>query len=579
MSIMTRPNSENLHGIVDMGRYAPSHPHHIPSLAHHTPSNGIRFSITDLTPPTQRILPTVFLSRAAISLYDAQYDASGTKIPIPPTTITAVTSALRRFKRTCTDFNVPDSNIRIIATEATRVALNSAEYCAAIKDAVGWTVEMLPKAEEGRVGAMGIASSFTTVEGLVMDLGGGSTQMSWVSRVGGEVEISDAGAVSLPYGAAAILRRLGEAQKQGQSAVDALAQEMQTNFRNAFAQVTASAHTSSKRDHPFSLYLSGGGFRGYGSVLMDSHAISPYPVPIINGFGVPASTFRNAAAVELHVQTSTAEGDNIFRVSDRRASQIPAVTFLITCLTAALPAIGSVRFCQGGVREGALFGSLPPEVRAEVPLTVATSRFSPDPAAAAKALKLLTAALPSLQPSISIPSFAPPDLIRAILPAFANLLNEFAAMPKDQCTVAALRSTTSGILAGAHGLLHEERAGLAVALCEQNGGASGLPQADKQFYDSLVRVLSPSEAWWAMFVGRIGAVVGVVWPAGVGEGRLSVETRWSREGVEVVLGVGDDTVTEDKEKCLEKLGKKKNWIGGKERFGVKIVVTMTALKA
>jgi len=38
-------------------------------------SNGIRFSITDLTPETQRILPTVYLDRAAISLYDAQYEA------------------------------------------------------------------------------------------------------------------------------------------------------------------------------------------------------------------------------------------------------------------------------------------------------------------------------------------------------------------------------------------------------------------------------------------------------------------------------------------------------------------------
>jgi retrograde regulation protein 2 len=55
---MTDPErSKHYHGLVDMG------------------SNGIRFSITDLTPTTQRILPTVYLDRAAISLYDAQYEA------------------------------------------------------------------------------------------------------------------------------------------------------------------------------------------------------------------------------------------------------------------------------------------------------------------------------------------------------------------------------------------------------------------------------------------------------------------------------------------------------------------------
>ena len=41
-----------------------------------------------------------------------------------------------------------------------------------IKDATGWEVDMLAKEMEGRVGAMGVASSFNQVEGLVMDLGG-----------------------------------------------------------------------------------------------------------------------------------------------------------------------------------------------------------------------------------------------------------------------------------------------------------------------------------------------------------------------------------------------------------------------
>lgn len=41
-----------------------------------------------------------------------------------------------------------------------------------IKQATGWGVDMLPKEMEGRVGALGVASSFSDVEGLVMDLGG-----------------------------------------------------------------------------------------------------------------------------------------------------------------------------------------------------------------------------------------------------------------------------------------------------------------------------------------------------------------------------------------------------------------------
>jgi retrograde regulation protein 2 len=133
-------------------------------------SNGIRFSISDLTPPA-RALPTVFQDRAGISLYDAQYQ-SGDKGPIPQDVINSVLAALARFKVACADFGVPDDKIRILATEATRTATNSVDFRRQIKDATAWDVDMLPKEIEGRIGALGVASSFSNVEGLVMDLGG-----------------------------------------------------------------------------------------------------------------------------------------------------------------------------------------------------------------------------------------------------------------------------------------------------------------------------------------------------------------------------------------------------------------------
>lgn len=113
----------------------------------------------------------MFQDRAAISLYDAQY-RSGDKGPIPQDVIDNVLAALARFKVACADFGVPNDKIRILATEATRTAVNSVEFRQQIKDATGWDVNMLPKEMEGRIGALGVASSFSDVEGLVMDLGG-----------------------------------------------------------------------------------------------------------------------------------------------------------------------------------------------------------------------------------------------------------------------------------------------------------------------------------------------------------------------------------------------------------------------
>ena len=66
--------------------------------------------------------------------------------------------------------------MRILATEATRNAVNSEDYRRQIQDVTGWEVNLLSKEMEGRVGAMGVASGFGAegVEGLVMDLGGKS---------------------------------------------------------------------------------------------------------------------------------------------------------------------------------------------------------------------------------------------------------------------------------------------------------------------------------------------------------------------------------------------------------------------
>ncbi|KAG7107058.1 Retrograde regulation protein 2 like [Verticillium longisporum] len=65
-----RGHGDKLVGIVDMG------------------SNGIRFSISDLSASMCRILPTVLMYRSGLSLYDAQFDPeTGTKIPIPGRTI------------------------------------------------------------------------------------------------------------------------------------------------------------------------------------------------------------------------------------------------------------------------------------------------------------------------------------------------------------------------------------------------------------------------------------------------------------------------------------------------------------
>ncbi|KAK6345333.1 hypothetical protein TWF718_007250 [Orbilia javanica] len=479
---------EHLHAIVDIG------------------SNGVRFSITTLHPLTARILPTLYSDRAPISLFDAQYSTQ-VKSPIPAPIIAAITTTLQRFQTICKAYKVPESQIRLIATEATRTAPNSVEFRQAIQDAVGWTVELLPKSEEGRIGSLGIASSFATVEGLVMDLGGGSTQLSWMVSKRGELE-SAKEAISLPFGAAALTKKLQTAINV--TAVEATASNIREEFTKAVASLGVHPELQAKaeKEGGYTLYLSGGGFRGFGYLLLAEHEVQPYPVPIINGFSAKREHFVHLAE-RIGVELSTGQHEELagqFRISDRRASQVPAVAFLIRNLLKCLPQIKNVVFCQGGVREGCLYSMLSKEVRRANPLVVATEIYRSH--GAGKLARLINDALPKSTPDV---------LWLEIVPALANLLYFHQGVPKEGRAAAGLHFTTTGLLGGVHGLTHKERAMLGLVLCARWGGEV----AEGGFRERLERVVGEEIAWWARYVGAVAQAVGMVFPVGIQEGEKS----------------------------------------------------------
>jgi len=575
----------HLHALVDMG------------------SNGIRFSITTLAPPTARITPTLYQVRAGISLYDAQYPASskGVRQPINGATISAVVTAFRGFKRACGDFGVPEGNVTVLATEATRTAINGPEFMDQIREAVGWEVRLLAKEEEGRVGAMGVASSLPEVRGLVMDLGGGSTQLSWLDR--GRMPLD--GAVSMPYGAAALTRRLGEAEAKGRKAVDELQAEVRETVKAAYEglRVPEELLEQAEKEDGFTLYLSGGGFRGWGYVLMSQHQVTPYPIPVINGFKVSRKDFLSIDVVQ-QAAAAVLEGDgqgsdDIFRISDRRAGQVPAVAFLVTALSQALPQVKEVRFCQGGVREGYLFSSLPAEIQTQHPLVVATQPFDVRGTSQSMTSLLLSAFPPD--PSTGAQNDYKATFTPDLLHAFANLMYHHSSHSKDLQATSALRSTTSGVLAGVHGILHESRALLGLLLCARWGAA--VPPSDEPFKQNLERIveldLQPGAGgrgswtlWWINYLGAVAALVGEVFPAGFVEGaadRLRLQAKWDRDeekkgrvmlALEVSFGAGlvdgpggaVDGAFGKAIKGVEKVGKRKRWVGGRDGAGFRIDV-------
>lgn len=118
-------------GVVDMG------------------SNGIRFGIVTAL---ARHLPVSYEERAPISLLEALSDSNC----ISEETIEQVIISFLRFKTICQHEGVDPDNVKVIATEATRIASNSKEFLDRIYQATSWTVDILSKEQEAIVSSMGI---------------------------------------------------------------------------------------------------------------------------------------------------------------------------------------------------------------------------------------------------------------------------------------------------------------------------------------------------------------------------------------------------------------------------------------
>ncbi|WP_417463809.1 Ppx/GppA family phosphatase [Kordiimonas sp.] len=91
--------------------------------------------------------------------------------------------------------------MRHVATEACRVADNSAEFIARVKRETGLNLDIISAGEEARLAVMGCQSLIApgNRHALVFDIGGGSTELIWVKVLpGGRTEIS--GWMSIPWG-------------------------------------------------------------------------------------------------------------------------------------------------------------------------------------------------------------------------------------------------------------------------------------------------------------------------------------------------------------------------------------------
>ncbi|KAH7329073.1 Ppx/GppA phosphatase family-domain-containing protein [Stachybotrys elegans] len=457
-------------------------------------------------------MPTPLLTaRAGISLFDALGDHGLESPGFSQATIDAVSAALTQFHTQIVRYRIPDNNVSVIATEAMRRASNSAQMIEAISNATdGLRVHILDPPVETLLGAvMGSRSSLINVDGgaLFLDLGGGSVQMTWVdtSLQNYEIEAARAGQ-SLPFGAARMHRIMTEMHVDGQTAETT---KLTDGLRDAFEVLCArfprlgeirDAYKGGDQDARIHVYMCGGGFRGYGSMLMHDDPIQPYPIPSVNSYAVDAARFKQTDRMR---QINSDHEGKIFGLSSRRRRQFPSITAVVDAFISAVPNIGIVTFCGGSNREGVMMMRLPRVIRENNPLEY-ICRVIPQEMPVFDVLRAqMTSALPEEFNFDRIPTIFNSGLFLL----FAREMSARRGYSADANASFALRNTVVRSTDGP-GFTHLTRALLALALFARSGGA--LAPADVELYKNLRRVADVhgfGVSFWALYTGAIAYVM------------------------------------------------------------------------
>ena len=132
-------------------------------------------------------------------------------------------STLSSFKSLCEGLG--GCNIFPVATEAVRRASNQKEFLNMVKSTLNMEIRVLTGAEEAYYDYFGVINSLDFSNGLIMDIGGSSTELIWVKNKNNKE------AISLPFGALNITDQFNLTEKMNSNTEKELNKYLMAQFR------------------------------------------------------------------------------------------------------------------------------------------------------------------------------------------------------------------------------------------------------------------------------------------------------------------------------------------------------------
>ena len=247
-------------------------------------------------------------------------------------------TALGRFAMLAEDMGV--ESLRTVATAAVREASNAEVFLSAVRERCGLAIEVISGEAEARGAALGVIAGIPDAEGVVGDLGGGSLELI---RVGGG-EVHDR--ISLPIGAL----RLDAVRKRGSRALGPF-------IKGALDKVRWASKGAGK---PF--YAVGGSWRALAQLHMH---LSEYPLPVIHQYTMAADDPDWLVRALARMEPATLKA--VPNISSSRVPSLPGAALLLRSVVKRLGS-SCVIASAYGLREGLLYGQLPPALQREDPL-------------------------------------------------------------------------------------------------------------------------------------------------------------------------------------------------------------------
>lgn len=462
-----------------------------------------------------------------------------------PEGVARALAAARLFARFCEARGV--DRVLAVATGAVRMARNGADVVRQIEAETGLSFEIISGEQEALYGYLGVANTLVVPHGLILDVGGASSEI--VRVAGGRAEER----VSLPFGALTVTRAFLDRDLSSPEQLERLDAHLAEAFRSLPWIAPGGRGEPGVRPSvaPPSLVGLGGTARAIGKIYRRQVG---YPLPLIHGLAVPIGAVREIYRTLR--EKSLAERKEVPGLSRARADGIVGGTAVIHALAQAIGAetlTVSGRGVRDGVFFGYLLGTVSPDAVVEDPALPATRnlmcQFGVPETHTRHVAELAESLFDGLAP---LHGLGGPE--RRLL-GIAALLHDVGI------AVSFYRHPAHGfyliIGSGVDGLTHRELVIVAALVCAHEERAAPLERSpeyrsllqpgDDRIMEQLAAILRLAEALDWSEAGRVTGVTCAITPdgsaarlevAGVSDGDAEVrEARGTLPGLEKAFGI------------------------------------------